>query len=181
MRMLTDGLLLAGWIGWGLPFFLIKRRGRTPQKLDRRARWGIAVQGVAFALVWQAKWRIAPDASRAVVASASFALAITLSWGATRALGRQWRFDAGVNADHELVRAGAYRVVRHPIYLSMLCLIMATGLLLVPAWLIVAAVGLHIAGTEIRVRIEDRLLAERFGVQFQKYQRNVPAYIPFIR
>src|SRR2546422_3258381 len=110
MRVLTYGLLLAGWIGWMLPFFLIKRRGRTPlQKLDRRARWGIAVQGVAFALVWQGKWRITPGVARVVVAGAFFALAITLSWGATRALGRQWRFDAGVNADHELVRAGAYR------------------------------------------------------------------------
>ena len=39
----------------------------------------------------------------------------------------------------------------------------------------------HIAGTEIRVRIEDRLLAERFGGQFREYQRSVPAYIPFIR
>jgi len=181
MHVLTYGLLLAGWIGWMLPFFLIKRSGRTPQTLDRRARWGIAVQGVAFALVWQGRWRIPPEGARVALASAFFALAITLSWAATRTLGRQWRFDAGVNADHELVRAGAYRVVRHPIYLSMLCLVIATGLLSVPVWLIVAAIAFHIAGTEIRVRIEDRLLAERFGGQFREYQRNVPAYIPFVR
>jgi protein-S-isoprenylcysteine O-methyltransferase Ste14 len=36
-------------------------------------------------------------------------------------------------------------------------------------------------GTEIRVRIEDRLLASRFGDQFLDYQRRVSAYIPFIR
>jgi len=38
-----------------------------------------------------------------------------------------------------------------------------------------------IIGTEIRVRIEDRLLASRFGERFQDYQRSVPAYIPFLR
>ena len=181
MRMLTVGLLLAGWVGWALPFFLIKRSGRTPQKVDRRARWGIAVQGVAFALVWQAKWRIAPDAARVVVASACFALAITLSWGATRALGRQWRFDAGLNADHQLVRSGAYRLVRHPIYASMLCMLIGTGILLTRIRFLAVSVPLFIIGAEIRIRVEDALLASRFGDEFREYQRQVPAYLPFIR
>ena len=38
-----------------------------------------------------------------------------------------------------------------------------------------------IAGTEIRVRIEDKLLASRFGERFRQYQQSVPAYIPFTR
>jgi protein-S-isoprenylcysteine O-methyltransferase Ste14 len=37
------------------------------------------------------------------------------------------------------------------------------------------------AGTEIRVRSEDRLLASRFGEEFQAYRKTVKAYIPFIR
>ena len=32
-----------------------------------------------------------------------FAMAVALSWSSTRALGIQWRFDAGLNAEHELV------------------------------------------------------------------------------
>ena len=43
--------------------------------------------------------------------------------------GRQWRFDAGLNTDHRLVTDGAYSVVRHPIYTSMLCLLVGAGLL----------------------------------------------------
>jgi protein-S-isoprenylcysteine O-methyltransferase Ste14 len=38
-----------------------------------------------------------------------------------------------------------------------------------------------IAGTEIRVRAEDRLLAERFGESFITYRSRVSAYVPFIR
>ena len=182
MHWLIAGILFAGWFGWGLPFFFIRRHGNKPQQLDRRARWGMVIQGVAFALVWQGKWRIAATGTaRLAIASAFFVLAITLSWMATRSLGKQWRFDAGVNAGHELVRAGAYRFVRHPIYLSMLCLLVGTGLLFVPLTVLAIAIIVHVAGTEIRVRIEDRLLAARFGDRFREYQRTVPAYLPFVR
>ncbi len=72
-------------------------------------------------------------------------------------------------------------MVRHPIYASMLCLLLGIGFLVAaPLWFAVALV-LFFAGTEIRVRIEDRLLADRFGEEFREYQRNTPAYIPLVR
>src|SRR5947207_3171062 len=49
-----------------------------------------------------------------------------LSWTSARALGRQWRIDAGLNPDHQLVRSGGYGVVRHPIYTSMFCMLLGT-------------------------------------------------------
>ena len=94
------------------------------------------------------------------------ALACILSRTGTRALGRQWRIDAGLSADHELVTRGPHRVVRHPIYTSMLFAIGAVC---------------FVAGTEIRVHIEEKLLAARFGEQFTAYRRRVPAYVPSVR
>ena len=38
-------ILAAGWLTWVAPFFLIKRGDGVPQKLDRRARWGINPPG----------------------------------------------------------------------------------------------------------------------------------------
>jgi protein-S-isoprenylcysteine O-methyltransferase Ste14 len=110
-----------------------------------------------------------------------FVFAISLSWTATRALGEHWRMDAGLNADHELVRIGAYRVVRHPIYASMLCVFVATGLMITPwEWFFAAAV-VFVIGAEIRVRVEDKLLVSRFGEQFRQYARETSAYVPFVR
>ena len=40
---------------------------------------------------------------------------------------------------------------------------------------------IRIIGTEIRVRVEDGLLAARFGEQFRAWQNSVPAYIPLVR
>jgi len=41
--------------------------------------------------------------------------------------------------------------------------------------------GFAIAGTEIRVQMEGKLLASHFGERFLEFKRRVPAYIPFLR
>jgi protein-S-isoprenylcysteine O-methyltransferase Ste14 len=138
--------------------------------------------GIGYGLLWQGRfWERPLPEWRLAVSCVSLAAACLLSWSATRALGRQWRVDAGLSADHELVMSGPYRVVRHPIYASMLFLFFGTGVAMTPPVLFAIAAVFFIAGTEMRVRIEERLLASRFGDQFADYRRRVPAYIPFVR
>jgi protein-S-isoprenylcysteine O-methyltransferase Ste14 len=176
------GLLAVGWVAWLLPFFVITRISGPAMTTDRRARWGILLQAIGYALLWQGKfWTRTPSAARFAASLALFAAAIALSWSGARAIGRQWRVDAGLNADHELVRTGPYRVVRHPIYASMVAVFFATGAILTPPILWIIASIVFIAGTEIRVRIEDRLLASHFGPDFVRYRRDVSAYVPFVR
>ena len=98
-----------------------------------------------------------------------------------RVLGRQWRIDAGLNADHELVRSGPYRLMRHPIYASMFAMLLGTGFLVTRLPILAGAVVVFAIGTEIRVRVEDSLLASRFGSEFRNYQQSVAAYIPMVR
>ena len=188
MATLARAVLGIGWFLWAVPFLLIrlKRNKSTPQQIDRRARWGIVLQGVAFFLVWYGPIGTHTSAGRGgawriPLAVIFFVLADVLSWTSFRALGRQWRFDAGLNADHELVRSGMYKIIRHPIYLSMIALMLGTGFLRSSLPVLAVASVLSVIGTEIRVRVEDRLLASRFGEQFTAYQKRVPAYIPFVR
>ena len=105
-------------------------------------------------------------------------VAAVFSWAGARALGKQWGLDAGLNADHELVRCGAYAVVRHPIYTSMVCLLLGEGFMVAPWPLLVTATAFMVLGTEIRVRIEERLLRGRFGAEHDHYRRSVWAYVP---
>ena len=72
-------------------------------------------------------------------------------------------------------------LIEHPIYTSMLGMLVATGLLVAPWHLLAIAVAFAIAGTEIRVRVEDALLRSRFGETFEQYRRTVPAYVPYVR
>jgi protein-S-isoprenylcysteine O-methyltransferase Ste14 len=175
-------LLAANWLCWFLPFLLSNRIASPAKQVDRRARWGVVLMGVAFALLWQGRfWETAPSGWRIGLSQLLFMLASLLSWTGTRALGRQWRIDAGLSADHELVTSGPYRMVRHPIYASMLCLVVGTGLLISPWPLLLAAIVVFLVATEIRVRVEDQLLAAQFGESFRSYQKSVAAYISFVR
>ena len=110
-----------------------------------------------------------------------FVLASLLSRSSSRALAGQLRADAALGADHHLVRSGPYSLVRNPIYLSMLIVVCAIGIVVTPWPLFLAAVVVFVVGTEIRVRTEEKLLASRFGPSFQDYKRQVPAYIPFLK
>jgi protein-S-isoprenylcysteine O-methyltransferase Ste14 len=108
-------------------------------------------------------------------------VSVWLGWRAILHLGKQWRIQAGLYSDHELVRTGPYEFVRHPIYVALLGMLIGTGL--VVSWwpIVILAVLLFVAGIEIRIQAEDALLAERFGESFDNYRAAVAAYIPFLR
>jgi protein-S-isoprenylcysteine O-methyltransferase Ste14 len=173
-------ILGVGWLLWLTPFLRARQSGKPAKQVDRRARWGILLVGISYGLLWQSRfWERSPRPWQTALSILFFALASLLSWTGARALGRQWRIDAGLSDDHELITSGPYRFVRHPIYTSMLGVLLGTGSLITPWWLLLPSLLLFVIGTEIRVRVEDHLLASSFGDRFVEYRQRVPAYIPF--
>lgn len=170
------------WLAWSWPFLFRAQResGRRPAATVRAALWGLALEMAGIGMAW---WFVpGPRATARLAAAMLLApLGPILAWQAVEHLGRQLRIQAGLYQDHELVRTGPYGTVRHPIYASMLALTAATGMVMTSWPRLAVALAIFIAGTEIRVRIEDRLLAGRFGEQFETWRRRVPAYLPFIR
>jgi protein-S-isoprenylcysteine O-methyltransferase Ste14 len=180
--------VVACWILWSAPFFRSARRGgsQKPVVTAPAARWGIVLQSVSYALVWSIPSVAVnagrpPSAIRLVLSMFVGPVSVALVWSAVKHLGKQWRVDAALNQDHDLVRTGAYSLVRHPIYASMLGMLLSSGLMWTWWPLLPVAIVVFLAGTEIRVRAEDRLLAGRFPEPFAAYKARVPAYIPFLR
>ena len=104
--------LAAGCLLWVAPFLLARRKSEAPSKTDRRARWGMALPGIAYALLWQGRfWNAVLPTWRFALSVTFLAMAAALSCTGTWALGPQWRFDASLSADHRLVTNGAYRFV----------------------------------------------------------------------
>ena len=62
-------------------------------------------------------------------------------------------------ATGELVTDGAYAWVRHPMYLAFLGLLLATGCAVSAGWMLLLAVALYVAGTELRISVEEAGLA----------------------
>ena len=172
--------LIVFWILWVSVFVGVKRTAHKADVTARSANWGIVLQFVAYCLVWP-QWRWARGSVLEPVAMVLEPVAVLLVWSAVKHLGKQWRVQAGLYADHELVRSGPYRFLRHPLYASMLAMYLACAITLSNLWLGLIGLVLFIAGLEIRVRVEDRLLASRFGAEFEKYRKSVRAYAPFLR
>jgi protein-S-isoprenylcysteine O-methyltransferase Ste14 len=174
--------VIASWLSWVFPFFLARRRQPPDRKsvTAPEARRGIALQSIAFFLVWFRTIRSSHPPlliAAMIIAPLSAGLA---AW-AVGHLGKQWRIQAGLYSDHELVRSGPYAYLRHPIYASMLGMLVATGLVMTWWPIVIAAAAIFIIGIEIRIRAEEKLLRSRFGESFEAYRASVPAYIPFVR
>jgi protein-S-isoprenylcysteine O-methyltransferase Ste14 len=174
-------ILVAGIVVWFYPFVSAHQGTGPARVVNRRSRWGVLLQLAAYTLLWQGHfWVRSLPAWRAALSVGLFAIAAVLSWTSSHALRGQLRVDAGLGADHKLVRSGPYGLVRHPIYTSMLVVICATEVVIAPWPLFLVSLILFVVGTEIRVRTEENLLALQFGEEFQEYKRAVPAYIPFL-
>ena len=175
-------IVVGGTILWCVPFLLVYSRQKTSLTVDRRARWGLILEAIGYTLLWQGSfWNRSPAVWEISLSVLLFAIACALSWTATFALGRQLRVDAAVAANHELIRSGPYRLVRHPIYTSMMCVLAATGVMMAAWYLLLAGLVVFLIGTEIRMRTEDALLESRFGDEFRRYRRAVPGFIPFVK
>jgi len=179
------GEVILCWIVWLFGFLGPHRRAAGQKKVvhDPVARWGILLQIVAYGMAC-ADARPAgfeKPAWSLIIAMLFAPTGVALAWPAARRLGKQFRIEAALSQDHELIQTGPYRWVRHPIYASMLAMLLATGFVWTWWPTFAAAVIVFLLGTEIRVRAEDRLLRERFGDAFEAYRSRVPAYIPFVR
>jgi protein-S-isoprenylcysteine O-methyltransferase Ste14 len=176
-------VLSACWIAWAYPFAF-----RAPHVQKRESitvtgptRAGLLLEAGA---VFLAFFHTGPNRTGPAALATALIFGVmgaVLAWTAVRHLGKQFRVHAGLYADHELVRTGPYAIVRHPIYASVLALLLTTIVLRTTGPRAVICLAVFVVGTEIRVRAEDALLASRFGEEFAKYKRGVPAYIPFVR
>ncbi len=136
-----------------VPYLVIAARPGPELDVPEPLRWAglaLVVLGVGFAL-----WAIAT-------------------------LGRHYDLELEIHRDHELVRRGPYRFVRHPIYTGLglhfagACL--ATGnLLLIAGTLLVTFPALY-----LRAKTEERLLRERFGPAYDAYAREVGMLVPLL-
>lgn len=98
---------------------------------------------------------------------------------ARRTLAGNWSSDVTFKHDHELVRSGPYRYVRHPIYTGLLLMCMGTAVefgkmhfwLALPVWFV---------GFWIKLKQEERLMLQHFPDQYPVYRKEVKALVPFV-
>ncbi len=174
-------IVIFGITVWFAPFVSAHQNTGPASTVDRRSRWGVLLQLAAYSLLWQGHFWLRPlPLWRTCSAILLFAVAALLSWTSARALAGHMRVDAALGSEHHLVKSEPYSFVRNPIYTSMLLVLCATAVIVASWQLFLTSLLLFVIGTEIRVRIEEKLLAARFAGEFEEYKRSVGAYVPFL-
>jgi protein-S-isoprenylcysteine O-methyltransferase Ste14 len=99
---------------------------------------------------------------------------------ARRVLGTNWSGIVTLKEDHELIRRGPYRLVRHPIYSGILLAAFGTFLALLPTLQGLICMGFLTLGLRLKSLFEERILSQKFPDQYPQYRREVKALVPFI-
>jgi len=171
-------------------FITFKRHGSaetSAEKSPLSVRLGILFQTLSYPFAWAFRRpRINPIGGEVLLADVFIALtsvliavaSVALAAAAKKSLGKQWALAARVVNGHRLVSDGPFGRVRNPHYLAMGMLLVAVALGLSSITGIACAALFYVLGTIMRIRAEERLLAETFGREFEEYRRRVPAFLP---
>jgi len=177
------------WVSWALYWWLSARDVKPVVQMESRgsrqahmlplfiAMWllwlpRLPVLGLETRLFPWADWQFWLGAGLTVAG-----LAFTV-W-ARRQLGRNWSGVVTVKQDHELVTAGPYALVRHPIYTGLLLGFLGSALARGEVRGLLALV-LALAAFLGKRRTEERFMTERFGSAYTEYAARVPALIPWL-
>jgi protein-S-isoprenylcysteine O-methyltransferase len=95
-------------------------------------------------------------------------------------LGRFFTWFITVYEDHQVIRSGPFRFIRHPAYGGALVLFVAT-LVFLHAW-VGAALSLvfQLFAYLRRIRYEEAMMVERLGEKYAAYMREVGALVPLL-
>ena len=139
--------------GYGLAFGLARGRDGPGPQLGAWATWtgaAVAVSGMALRV-----WSVAT-------------------------LGRYFTYVVKVSDDQTVVQTGPYRLLRHPSYAGALLMAIGIGLSLRYALAPVFAGGFSLVAYALRIRVEERALAEGIGEPYRAYMARTKRLVPFV-
>lgn len=148
-----------------------------------RGEWYLVVQACLFILVvfgppgmtgWSGPYAWMGRVGGGALIVAGILLAVT---GVVN-LGRNLTPLPSPKENSTLVVAGAYRLVRHPIYSGLALMAFGWGMWL-NSWLTIGYALLLFVFFDIKSRHEERLLADKFP-EYAAYRKNVKKLIPYI-
>lgn len=114
------------------------------------------------------------------VGSALMLAGMGFRWWAVRVLDRYFTVDVAIRPDHQLVRSGPYRVLRHPSYTGALATIHGFALALGSGGALLLIVVVVTAAFLWRIRVEERALSGAFGQDYAAYARETSRLLPFL-
>jgi protein-S-isoprenylcysteine O-methyltransferase Ste14 len=88
--------------------------------------------------------------------------------------------DVAVGSEHQLIRRGLYRTIRHPSYTGYLFRFLGLGLAWANWITLLLIFTPQLLAILYRIRVEERALAASFGPEYDDYRRTTKKLLPKI-
>ncbi len=98
---------------------------------------------------------------------------------AIAALGKFWSLHIEIRENHQLVRSGPFRWLRHPTYFSMVLELLSISLIMNAYISLFLTSLLFLPALMMRIKLEEGALVEKLGSAYQFYQSQTPAIFPY--
>ena len=122
--------------------------------------------------------RFAPDTTALALSGVVLTVAgVAFAMWSRFVLGENWSSAVSIRKNHELIRIGPYRTVRHPIYTGMLMGLLGTALIVGEVRGLLALVILWL-GFYLKARMEEAVLTREFGAKFEAHAQHTGMFLP---
>jgi len=188
MATISSSIILGCWIIFG-GYWLISAM-RVKAIAERQSVWSALTHRIplGFSYFLLAYRHLPPPMNLSVTPQADWALAmgglvcvsgLLVTLWARWTLAGNWSSDVTFKQGHELVRAGPYRFVRHPIYTGLLVMCLGTAIEIsrLRCWL---ALLLMTTAFWLKLKQEERLMLRHFPNEYPAYQKQAKALVPFV-
>ncbi len=172
-----------GWVAFSLYWEVAAKGAAAAQSAESRGSRRIHVFLTNAALILEmvplrGVGRFVPVSTPVMVAGLAVeAIGLALAIMARRHLGRNWSGEISIKVDHQLIRSGPYRMLRHPIYTGLLAMYAGTAVV-AGTWLALAGFAMAVLAYVRKIRLEEANLKVAFGAEYQTYRRESWALVP---
>lgn len=179
-------LALAGIAAYLALAVALRRRSVRSRGASLRREGGLAAILPLFVPVPYAVLVLRPGPELAVpeplrwVGLALVAGGIGFAAWAALTLGRHFDMEVEVHAGHQVVDAGPYAVVRHPVYAGLAAHLLGAGLATGNALLLAGTLLVAFPAFVARASLEERLLRAELGGAYDAYARRVGMLLPLL-
>lgn len=97
-----------------------------------------------------------------------------------KSLGNSYSHEIVVFREHQLIKKGMYKSIRHPQYVSQILSDIGAGLALMSYCVIPLVLLVEIPLFIMRANFEERLLQNHFGDDYKDYKKKSGFFLPFI-
>ncbi|SRX53847.1 isoprenylcysteine carboxylmethyltransferase family protein [Aequorivita sp. CIP111184] len=94
-------------------------------------------------------------------------------------LGKNWSVSVQLKKDHELIKKGPYKIIRHPIYTAILLLFLG-NVIIVGDYRGILAILIVFISLWRKLKLEEQWLTEYFGETYVNYKAKSKALFPGI-